>query len=207
MTHTTGFGGVWSWLLTGALVVGLSTPAFAGAIYSWRTEDGGYAYTDDPKAIPERYRAQVTTRAASRLQDYERYTANNDAATQRYAERVEERVAAFRARNAEVETVAPQAAPVGRAGAPDYITIRTGRRDRGGVDLAVPSVASPSSEPLTVETVWVRLEGSSVIQPVQVTKRGDEIVAVNKPRARNWNISDPIDDADLLEALQAGEDR
>ena len=94
-----------------------------------------------------------------------------------------------------VETVRPGAAP-------DYVTIRTGRRDRGGVDLAVPSGGAANEEPLTVETVWVRLEGSSVIQPVQITKRGDKIVAVNKPRARNWNIADPIDESELLEELR-----
>lgn len=202
--NTTKFGGVWSWLLTAALAAGVSAPASAGAIYAWRTDDGGYAYTDDPKAIPERYRDQVETRVPARLKDYPRYTANNDKATARYADRVEERVAHLRELNGALnqrELTSPEAAAAPQ-GAPDYITIRTGRRDRGGIDLAVPSGAGIDQAPLTIETVWVRLEGSSVIQPVQVTKRGDKIVAVNKPRARNWNIGDPIDESELMEELE-----
>ena len=31
-----------------ALVAGLAAPAAADPVYSWRTEDGGYAFTDDP---------------------------------------------------------------------------------------------------------------------------------------------------------------
>ncbi|MGI9591601.1 MAG: DUF4124 domain-containing protein, partial [Myxococcota bacterium] len=52
-------GGVWSLLLTAGLLLGSAAPASASEIYSWRTEDGGYSFTDDPNAIPARYRDQV----------------------------------------------------------------------------------------------------------------------------------------------------
>lgn len=201
-----GSGGVWSLLLTGALLLGLSAPATAGEIYSWRTEDGGYAFTDDPEAIPTRYRGQVKTRKTAALTGYARYTAQHEAATDHYAERLAERVERLRVLNGtrgERETAEAARAPRAER-APDYVNLRTGPSDRPGVDIAIPSRAD-DEEPLIVETVFVRLEGSNVIQRVQVTMRGDRIVAINKPRKRNWNINDPIDEADLLEELQKTE--
>jgi hypothetical protein len=191
-------GGVLSLVLTAAWLLAASAPAAAGEIYSWRTEDGGYSFTDDPVAIPVRYREQIETRESAGLSGYARYTAQNEAATADYAERLAERVERLRLRgDALGETETGRAVP-----APDYVTLRTGSRDASGVDIAVPSWAGDEEEPLVVETVFMRLEGSNVIQRVQVTRRGDEIVAINKPRARNWNISDPIDEAYLLEELQ-----
>ena len=31
-----------------AVTSAVALPAVAGSVYSWRTEDGGYAFTDDP---------------------------------------------------------------------------------------------------------------------------------------------------------------
>jgi len=197
-----GSGGVWSWLLTAVWLLCVNAPAGAGEIYSWRTEDGGYAFTDDAEAIPTRYREQVETRGQAGLSGYSRYTAQHEAATDHYAERLGERVQHLRQLNgalgrraSEPVARAPQAEP-----APDYVNLRTRSGDAAGVDLSIPDRAG--DEPLTVETVFVRLEDSNVIQRVQVTRRGDRIVAISKPRSRNWNISDPIDEADLLAELQ-----
>ena len=74
-----------------------------------------------------------------------------------------------------------------------------GSGERAGVGVAVPTDSEEA--PLTIETVFVRLEGSNVIQRVQVTRRGERIVAVSQPRTRNWDINDPVDEAELLEAL------
>jgi hypothetical protein len=204
VSNARGFGRMWSLLLTAALLLGASLPAVAGEIYSWRTEDGGYAYTDDAAAIPTRYRDQVETRKTAALASYPRYTATNAAATEHYAERLAERVERLRLLNGTLggrETLQSEPAPRAER-APDYVNLRTGPSDRAGVDLSIPSWAADDDSPLVVETVFVRLEGSNVIQRVQVTMRGDRIVAINKPRPRNWNISDPIDEAELLEELQ-----
>jgi hypothetical protein len=84
-----------------ALLVAFTAPAAADPVYSWRTEDGGYAFTDDPKAIPARYRDQATLRESARLRDYPRYTPSDDAATERYAEQLTRRLAHLRAMNAQ----------------------------------------------------------------------------------------------------------
>ena len=55
----------------GALVVAplaLGASAAADTVYSWRTEDGAYAFTDDLQAIPARYRSQVKTRQMTGLE-------------------------------------------------------------------------------------------------------------------------------------------
>jgi hypothetical protein len=47
-------------LLGAVLFAGLAGPAFAGNVYSWVTEDGTYAFTDDP-ADPAMHRDGATT--------------------------------------------------------------------------------------------------------------------------------------------------
>ena len=37
--------------LAGALLLALAAPAQAGDVYTWRTEDGATAFTDDPTAF------------------------------------------------------------------------------------------------------------------------------------------------------------
>jgi hypothetical protein len=195
-------GGVWKVLLTAAALAALAVPAGAGEIYSWRTEDGSYAYTDDPKAIPPRYREQATARASRSLAGYGRYTPQDDGATAVYAERLRERVERLRELNHELaRRESGRAARGAGAQAPEYVTLRTGRRERG-VDLTLPATRAQGQQPLTVETVFVRLEGSNVIQRVQVTKRGDEVIAITKPRPRNWNVNETVDEAELLEELE-----
>ena len=58
---------------TAALFVG--GLASAEEIYTWRTQDGGYAFTDDQKAIPPRYRESVEVRRLEGLEGYERFHA------------------------------------------------------------------------------------------------------------------------------------
>ena len=49
-------------VVAAAFGAALAAPAVADPVYSWRTEDGGYAFTDDPKGIPARYRDQAQVR-------------------------------------------------------------------------------------------------------------------------------------------------
>ena len=84
----------------GLLALGLAAPAAAETVYSWRTEDGGYAFTDDEKAIPERYRAAAKPRQVGGLSGYERLTLEDPAATSRYAERLAARLDHLRSVNA-----------------------------------------------------------------------------------------------------------
>ena len=60
--------------VTAVVGLGLAGAASAGTVYSWQTEDGTIAYTDDRKRIPSRYREQAKARSMKQLSSYKRYT-------------------------------------------------------------------------------------------------------------------------------------
>lgn len=191
--------GVWSWLpaATLGLSLGLGAGGAGAEIYAWRLDDGGYAFTDDEKAIPARYRDRVEVRAASSLRHYERYTPKDDRATENYAQRVSKRLESLRRMNA---VVAP-----GRVR--ELLRVADGRgqvRVRSGRDGASVEVMSDATgEPVVVETLLMRSEGSAVAQPVRVTRRGRQVLAIEKPRKRQWNLlTDVYDEAELREAME-----
>jgi len=200
-----GARGVWSSLLmaTGA-VLAFAMPAAAGDIYAWRTEDGGYAFAGDPDAVPERYRDQVDVRRTRSLSEYRRYTAEDEEATSRYEDGLSDRLDHLRAQNAG----APEGAGAGGAGsasAPDYVTVRSGsRRGGGGVDVSTPTGAS--DVPLETEVVYMRRKSGLLTQPVRVTRRGDRIVSVEKPRNRVRDLDDVVTEQELDAALEALEE-
>jgi len=181
---------------TGSLLVGgLAT---AEEVYSWRTQDGGYAFSDDEKAIPPRYRDQVEVRRMDGLEGYQRFTPKDDQATHRYEERLAARLEHLRALNRPAQ--APSSgAPADSAAPPrEQITLRTGNRDAPGIDI---TTSSEGGEPVVVETILMRPKGKMVSQNVQVTRRGGKTIAIVKPRAREWNVSDIIDEEELKQQL------
>jgi hypothetical protein len=176
-----------------ALVLGLSGAASA-EIYSWRTEDGAYAFADDPSAIPARYKDQVRVRGSSKLGSYKRFTPKDDVASKTYEKRLAQRLERLRAFNSPPEPSQP-AAPGGSGPARETVTLRSGN---GGSSVEIAT--EPGDEPLVIETVFVRRDGKAVVQPMRVTRRGDHVIAVEKPRTRQWNLlSDVYDEDDLGE--------
>jgi hypothetical protein len=89
-----------AWALVGAgrtlvlLVVGiaLAGPAAAGDIYSWRTQGGEIAFTDDIKSVPSRYREQVQTRTTESLGDYARFSSQEAERAESNEERLKARL-------------------------------------------------------------------------------------------------------------------
>ena len=55
-------------------VVALSAPATADVVYSWTTEDGTTAFTDDAEKIPSRYASAVKKESLESLRSYRRLT-------------------------------------------------------------------------------------------------------------------------------------
>jgi hypothetical protein len=134
-----------------------ATPAFSGEIYSWDTGDGHIAFTDNPKNIPARYRDQVTVRQSEGIQDYKRFTAEDSARTDHYAEQLAQRIEYLRRVNGRRETAPPPVENVGVA------TISV-----SGVDLRLP--AADTSEPLIVQKLRVKASG-------QISTRHDTLVS------------------------------
>ena len=189
---------------TGALLAG--GLASAEEVYSWRTQDGGYAFSDDEKAIPPRYRDHVEVRQTEGMEGYQRFTPKDDQATHRYEERLAARLEHLRALNRPAQAPSSGAPADSAAPAPapprEQITLRTGRRDAPGIDI---TTSSEDGEPVVVETILMRPKGKMVSQNVQVTRRGGKTIAIVKPRAREWNVSDIIDEEELKRQL-LGED-
>ncbi len=178
-----------------ALLMAIAAPSGAGQIYSWRTEDGGYAFTDDPKAIPARYRDQAKVRASARLGDYARYTPSDDRAAERYAERLTQRLAHLRAVNAQ-PVVRRDAVARSGFGPTATLTLNSANEYAPSVEIS----EATGGEPIIVETLFTRPEGKIVTRHSQVVRQGDQILSVMKPRLREWNVvTDIHDEADLTD--------
>ena len=59
-----------------ALILGLgvASTATAGEVYSWTTDAGVRAFTNDQKRIPSRYKTAAKKQTVGSLKAYERYT-------------------------------------------------------------------------------------------------------------------------------------
>lgn len=179
-----------------------------GALYRWETADGTIAFTDDPKRVPERYRDDATAIERSVLTEYGRYTATDAQANQSQAERLAERLAALRAANeadevAEAELPAVSAAP-SHAPAPVTRDIDRRRRfvrpdgssyyryysNRTTVDApgAMLPVDPNDPNPVVTEKRRVRVPGQPFTQTVTVTRQGDRVLSVVKPRSHHHDI-------------------
>ncbi|MCP4905165.1 MAG: DUF4124 domain-containing protein [bacterium] len=176
-------------LLGAFLIAGLAGPAFAGNVYSWVTEDGTYAFTDDPKRIPAKHRTEAKKRPMGKLTRYERFTEVSSKKGKPYADRIRQRQAEFR----EMTATAPQGAVVGamtpRGTGIGYTIPVTGGGSSGGrsaSNLWVPVGDSTSvdSAPTIIESKRMRSDDSLATRHWTFVKKGDQIEAVIKGERR-----------------------
>ncbi|MEZ4330576.1 MAG: DUF4124 domain-containing protein [Myxococcota bacterium] len=174
-------------VLGACLLIALAGPAFAGTVYSWVTEDGTHAFTDDPKRIPEKHKAEASTRALGDLKRYDRYTVD------RKGRDYEERLHARRSELREREVGQPIVIGGGAAGATGSGIVynlpfnggRAGGGQRGpGLQLPLAGAAG-SDEPITVESVRVKPTGSAATRHWTIVKQGDRIISVFKGERRD----------------------
>jgi len=189
-------------LLLGALlVVGLAGPAFAGSVWSWRTDDGSFAFTDNPKRIPAKHRAEARRRSMGKLSRYERFTNVSVETDKPYAERIRDRQSDFRAMN----SAAPEGAVDGAVRASGTGIVfgvpASGGRGRAGsgTSIMVPVDQSHSdAQPTTIESIRVKPHNSLASRHWTVVKKGDRIVTVIKGELRQRPLDGPSEsDFDL----------
>jgi hypothetical protein len=149
------------------LTIGFAVPALAGQIYSWRTDDGDVAFSDEIKNVPPRYRDQVKVRQTQKLADYGRYSAQNAEGTERYREQLAERLQYLRAVNARDDGPAVQ--PEAAAGS---ATLRL-----SGTDQTI-SVDGDADAPVIIERVRVRRVGQIATRHDTVVRQGDKTLAI-----------------------------
>jgi len=148
-----------------------TVPAVAGEIYSWRTEDGGYAFTDDPKAIPPRYRAQSETRRGAKLADYPRLTTPAPGAGDAYAARLAARLEQLRDLNRDLDAASARAP---EPPAVDALSVRT-----GSFNVGVP-IDGDDARPVVIEKVRFRHKGEMATRHNVVIRKGGDVIAVIK---------------------------
>jgi hypothetical protein len=182
--------------LCGALLLLAVAQTAAAEIYAWRTEDGGYAYTDDRDQIPARYRDQAKLMARKSLKSYERYTPQDAASSARYAERLERRLQSLREANMPVAR-APQAQPP----APSRLLVSTG--GEGAPAIEVPMDGTVASKPVVVEPHLTMRSGDFRTRRTTVVRQGDRTIAILKGPSHNI---DPVGDILDEDALEAGAD-
>lgn len=178
-----------------ALGLVLAAPAAMAEMYAWRTDDGGYAYTDDLDQVPARYKDRVTVVGTKKLEDYERFTPQDSAASDRYAERLAERLAHLREVNApQLRAAAP--ATVAAMVPERTLSLATGDEEAPRIDVPIEQGAGP----VVVEPVQAKRSGDIRTRRVTVIRQGGETLAVIKSDPQQFDLADDIHDEEDIEA-------
>lgn len=185
-------------VLVVALNAALAAPSAADPVYSWRTEDGGYSFTDDPKSIPARYRDQAKMRETGRLHDYKRYTPSDGDATERYSEQLTQRLEHLRAVNQEPRAAGHQGASHDAQGGVSEPTISM--QSANDFEPSVEFDQSLGGEPIIVDTLFTRPAGKIVTRQSTVVRQGDKVISIVRPRLREINVATDIhDESELMD--------
>ena len=179
------------WMAVAAITVFFSLPAIASEFYSWRTDDGGYAYTDDVKAIPPRYRDRAQSQRTQGIESYERLTTPPPGTMAAYSHRLSNRLEHLRELNRDLD----------RANArPEYRSqVQSLQIGTGALNVGIP-VNDDSDEPVVIEKIRYRHRDEMATRHNIVVKKGDRVLTVIKgdPLVGEINqapgVSDMVDD-------------
>jgi hypothetical protein len=149
----------------------LGTPADAGEIYSWKTENGEAAFADDPKKVPARYRDQVSLRDAKGLDDYERFTAGVGAPEASYPDQLAARLDHLRAMNMETRAAQPNQGGNGSG----IVSVRV-------ADMDIQLAGGPADVPVIIEEVRVIRDGQIATHHDTVVRQGNRTLAIVRGR-------------------------
>ena len=178
-------------LTAAALGLTLAGPALAADLYRWKTGDGGFAYTDDEKRIPERYRKTAELISTGNLAGYERYTPGPNATTESrdaLSERLE-RLRAFNLAYDQTHAGQPTATQVAAGEGRAAPSVRMSATDGPTVDVS----GSDDGGPVIIEERRFRIADGFVTRTDTVVRQGDRIIAVVKPRPRVMGTTNTLD--------------
>lgn len=174
-----------------ALVLGLAAPALAD-VYAWKTDDGVFAYTDNPKNIPARYKDDAVAVHDTHLEDYSRLTREDTATTRAVAARQEKRLEYLRRVNALDATRPATRAAAGRT----TVTVATGSAQVPTMDVTVDE----ASGPVVVEPITTKRPGHVRTRRSTIVTQGDRTLALIKGRQHEIDPNeDIVDESDLIE--------
>jgi hypothetical protein len=182
-------------LSLGFLFATLAVPAAAGSFYAYETDDGGIAFTDDAKRIPAAYRDDARVIERDGFDDFDRYTHVGQGREAASEARTDERLAYLRDLNA--RQISPDAVGAPLAPGPGGFAIRSGRDGQ-----SVDSYVDPRNggEPIVVERVRSRPDGSPVTRHVTIVRQGDRVLSIYAPEQRHGSTSF-VDERELFDAI------
>jgi len=178
------------WGAVAAFTLCFSLPAAASEIYSWRTEDGGYAYTDDAKAIPPRYRGRAQTQQTQGIASYKRLTAPPAGTMDAYQQRLAKRLDHLRELNRDLDRASARPVYESQVG---HIEVNTGR-----LNVGVP-VGAASDEPIVIEKIRYRHRDEIATRHNIVVKQGDRVLTVIKGNPLVGEINQAPDISDMVD--------
>ena len=173
----------------------LAAPAFAGSLYSWRSEDGVYSYTDDLNAVPERYQDSAAASESKSLEDYDRFTVQVGKPGPGHEERLRERLHALREASEKVAAAVPSRDAAAQQGGA-VVSLGSAGPGQPRVEL---SAADPNThEPIVIEPLITRRPGDSHTRRSTVIRQGDRTLVIVKGNLHQRSpTNDVIDERDL----------
>ena len=172
--------------LVAGFVMGVSAEVLADTVYSWTTDGGTVAYTDDEKHVPARYRDRVEVRELEDLKDYYRYTPIDNGA---FAEAAEQKAA----EGAGTVAPAPGTVVVQRPG----LSVISGGTRNGNDGTIIPVDGAGDGEPVVIERRRVKRSDSMATQHETVVRQGDRVISIRRDRPSHRDgtgMVPPVDD-------------
>ena len=157
----------------------VALPAVAGSMYTWETEDGTSAFTDDPKRIPAMYKDKAVKKTMGKLKDYSRLTPAEPPSGPSYEERIQARLAELRDRDERHSEAEMLAAHHGMGRGP---MLQVG-------PLLVPigqSLRQQPYEPIVADQVTVNDGRHNTTKTIRVIRQGDRVIYAERPQYSDW---------------------
>jgi hypothetical protein len=178
------------------LVFVLGASASAESLYSWKTEDGTFAYTNERKQIPVKYKAEAKKSNLKSMESFDRFTPGPKSDGKAHQQRVVERLEVLR-------TSLGSSEQMGSASAGERVVnvnVRGGGRNGGNqAEVQIPvGLGMNDMEPVVVEHVRMKpVAGSNATRHARVVKQGDRVLAVIKDRQLDNPLTPKLDERDF----------
>ena len=171
-----------------AVLVSAGVSRAEAVYYTWQTEEGATAFSDDLRSVPEAYRAHAERRVLKGLTGYPHLTPSDPKASAGYEARLDERLAYLRERNAQaaVERTAAR-----EAGPSQTIALRTGGDQSPLIELR-SGPRGADAGPVIVETLRAHPGNRLVTRDNVVVRQDGETLAIVRSRGREFNVNEDL---------------
>ncbi|CAG1006940.1 hypothetical protein MYXO_03527 [Myxococcaceae bacterium] len=168
------------------LVLALAGSADAKVVYRWKTDDGVVAFTDDPKRIPEKYRADARASTLRPLRSYRNFTPAQRSGTRAHLEQMRESARALGKLNERLSGRVRSGVVAPGTAAGEEAVLRVGSAGQTQVEIQSPEF---SDAPFVIEQKRFYVPGLDVTRRDTIVRQGDKIIAITKPLPNQDDIS------------------